>query len=439
MTEVANRGVYQALYNLPEIINIFAAAAVAQELLQQNQWRWGYGMIPIMIVGTGTPLLIGLWHGQIKERRKKKQGKQETLSEKVPPAEQKNIFQKMYWLAVEIDLIGSLFLVAALCLILLPLILARTSWGGWGSSLTIGTLVSGCAALILFVIWEWKFATKSIVPMTSWKSTTPLLGVLALSIKKALVSMFMFQYFLTYLQVTRDVTPKTAIYLERGFNVTFIGFQIIVGYIMTRTRRWRPIVIAGCTIIIFGLGLMIPARRPTSSNAFLAISQIITGVGVGMMHIPLMVGVQSTVPRKDLAIVTALLQVGQSIATSIGSAIGGSIWNSLIPAALQRHVPGHYDYLKIVKSIPYTKSLPKEQLDGVIAAYGEVMNTLSIVMVCIAVLPLLVSFPIKSFGFKEEEEEDQLTAASSTADDTSEKRDNEDLSPEDAQVAAKVA
>ncbi|KAF7729722.1 hypothetical protein EC973_003800 [Apophysomyces ossiformis] len=439
MTDVSNRGFFQALYNLPEIINIFAAGAAAQELLEQQQWRWAYGMIPIMVIGTSAPLLVGLWYGQIKEKRKQKENAPDELPEK-GQLEGKNILQKLYWLAIEIDLIGSILLVAALCLILLPLILARTSWGGWGSSLTIGTLVAGAASLVLFVIWEWKFSIKSIIPITHWKSTTPLLGVLSLSIKKALVSMIMFQYFLTYLQVTRGVTPKAATYLERGYNVTFIGFQIIVGYVMKRTRRWRPIVIAGCCIIILGMGLMIPARRPTASNAFLAVSQVITGIGAGMMHIPLMVGVQSTVPRKDLAIATALQQLGQSIATSIGSAIAGSIWNSLIPAAFARHIPGQYDYQKIVKSIPYTRSLPKAQLDGVIAAYAEVMNTVSIVMVCVAILPLIVSIPIKSFGFKEEEEEDQLTATSSREDVSNEKKTTEETpSQEDVQISTKVA
>jgi len=45
----------------------------------------------------------------------------------------KSFSQKAAWLISEIDLVGSLLLVAGLFLILLPLILA-TSWGGWNSS-----------------------------------------------------------------------------------------------------------------------------------------------------------------------------------------------------------------------------------------------------------------------------------------------------------------
>jgi hypothetical protein len=39
--------------------------------------------------------------------------------------------------------------------------------------------------------------------------------------------------------------------------------------------------------MILGIGLMIPARLPHSSNAFVVISQTIAGFGSGMLDIPI--------------------------------------------------------------------------------------------------------------------------------------------------------
>lgn len=75
--------------------------------------------------------------------------------------------------------------------------------------------------------------------------------------------------------------------LDRGYNVAYTIAMVVSGYTMKRTRKWRPLVWVGISLMILGIGLMIPARLPHSSNAFVVISQTIAGFGSGMLDIPI--------------------------------------------------------------------------------------------------------------------------------------------------------
>ncbi|CAO3682401.1 hypothetical protein G6F70_002679 [Rhizopus microsporus] len=412
LTTVTNRGLFQGLYNLPSLFNIFVAPRAAALLLDQGRWRWGYGLCCIILGGTAVPLIGGLWYVHFKLKRS---GLIEEYKAKQAKTEEPkmNIFQKFIWLMTEIDIIGSLLLIAGLCLILLPLVLALPKWGGWSSGITIGTLVAGVVAWILFAIWEWKFARKPVIPLARWNTHTPLLGVLALS-TVTLISSTNWQYFTTYLLVSRKVSIDTAIYLERGYNVAYIVCETTVGYLMKRTRKWRPFVWVGVSLTILGVGLMIPARLPSSSDAFVVISQTIVGIGSGCLYTPILVAIQSSVPHSDLAVVTAMMQVGGSIAASVGSTMSGAIWNSMLPGQLAKYVPGEYDYAKIVGSTDYAISLPKEQYDGVVQAYGHIQMILSIIAICIAVLTFCFTVPMKSFGLEDAKDADDTTSLKET-------------------------
>ncbi|CEI97105.1 hypothetical protein RMCBS344292_11245 [Rhizopus microsporus] len=414
LTTVTNRGLFQGLYNLPSLFNIFVAPRAAALLLDQGRWRWGYGLCCIILGGTVVPLIGGLWYVHFKLKRS---GLIEEYKAKQAETEEPkmNIFQKFIWLMTEIDIVGSLLLIAGLCLILLPLVLALPKWGGWSSGITIGTLVAGVVAWVLFAIWEWKFARKPIIPLARWNTHTPLLGVLALS-TVTLISSTNWQYFTTYLLVSRKVSIDTAIYLERGYNVAYIVCEVTVGYLMKRTRKWRPFVWAGVSLTILGVGLMIPARLPSSSDAFVVISQTIVGIGSGCLYTPILVAIQSSVPHSDLAVVTAMMQVGGSIAASVGSTMSGAIWNSMLPGQLAKYVPGEYDYAKIVGSTDYAISLPKEQYDGVVQAYGHIQMILSIIAICIAVLTFCFTVPMKSFGLEDAKDSDDTTSLKETQD-----------------------
>lgn len=331
-----------------------------------------------------------------------------------------NFFQKCVWFMEEIDVVGSVLMVAGLCLILLPLVLANSTWGGWGSRVTIGTLVAGVVSWSLFALWELKFTKKPIIPLAKWETRTPIYGVLALS-TVTVISSTNWQYYTTYLRLSRQLTASQAQLLERGYNVAYIVCEVIVGLLMKRFRVWRPFVWTGVSLIILGVGLMIPARQPTSSDAFVVVSQTIVGIGSGFLYTPMLVAIQSSVPHQSMATATAMMQVGGSIAASIGSTMAGSIWNNMLPIEIAKRVSGEYDYAKIVGNVVYAQNLPEAQYHSVVEAYGHVQMILSIIAMSIAVLTFCFTLPMKGFGLEEydarmekKNEERELAEAAST-------------------------
>jgi hypothetical protein len=65
---------------------------------------------------------------------------------------------------------------------------------------------------------------------------------------------------------------------------------------MTKTHNWRPYVWAGSGLCVLATGLMIPARHSTFSDAFIVIVQVLFGSADALMHYPMMVAVQASVP-----------------------------------------------------------------------------------------------------------------------------------------------
>ncbi|KAI8084501.1 major facilitator superfamily domain-containing protein [Halteromyces radiatus] len=401
MTTKINRGLFQAFYDVPALINLYVSPIAGQALYQSGNWRWAYSLIPFCIGATSIPLFIGLYRVQSKARKsglleqyKRDMGKNNN--------QKMTTWEKIQWVLIEVDIIGSCLLAAGLCLFLVPFVLAVSRWGGWSSPTTLGTLISGCVLLVIFGFYEKKFATKPIIPLGSWATPTPITGVLTC----ATVSMFHasnWNYFLMYIQVTRGLDSTTANYVQNSYHTVFLLSQVLAGYLMKHFKLYRPIVFAGLSFMMVGMGMMIPARYPDSSMVFLIFSQVIAGFGAGFIYVPILVAVQSSVPHQDLAVVTALFQIGGTLATSIGSAIAGAIFTNLLPVQFAENIPGEYDYASLAGNLEAIAALPPDQHQGVITAYGNIQRIFSIVSLCFGALAFVFFLGMRSFGLTDDE------------------------------------
>ncbi|KAI7888322.1 major facilitator superfamily domain-containing protein [Mucor mucedo] len=401
ITSSVNRGLFQAFYDFPAMVNLWVAPLVGDAIVKHSSWRWTYAMIPFCVGGTAIPLLFGLYRI---EKTVKKSG---LLPRKDKTKYQSMSFaEKFKYVCNELDIVGSILFIGALCMILLPLVLGPSRWGGWNTSPTIGCLVAGFVCAILFVVYERKYAEFPVIPVGDWKSPTPIAGVMTCAAIST-IRATNWTYFTTYLQITRRVSNVTSVYIDRSYHATFLLSQLAAGYLMKRFKVYRPIVFVGICLYMLGMGLMIPSRYPTSPMGFVIITQIIAGFGSGMIYVPVLVAVQSSVPHADLAMVTALVQVGGTIATSIGGSIAGAIWNALLPGQLAEHAPGEYDPALILGSIDYINNLPEAQHAGATIAYGHVQRILSIVGLCLSIIAFGFFLRMKPFGLTEEESHGQ--------------------------------
>lgn len=93
---------------------------------------------------------------------------------------------------LELDLMGLVLVAASLALILLPLGLAPLASRGWRTPSMIAMIVVGVVLFPIFIVFEWKFPKKPVVPMR-WLRRGPILGA-------CLIGFFDFVSF--YLQYT---------------------------------------------------------------------------------------------------------------------------------------------------------------------------------------------------------------------------------------------
>jgi hypothetical protein len=146
---------------------------------------------------------------------------------------------------------------------------------------------------------------------------------------------------------------------------------------------------------VYTLGLLLTTffRGPSNPLSYVIFSQIVTGIGGGMFHVPVQLGIQAVTRHQEVAVATAMFLTFTSLGGSVGSAVAGNIWTSILPDRLERYLPDmdEAERRKIFNDFRYAMSFPAGNVerDGIVLAYVDVMRRLS-VTATVAALPMMV-------------------------------------------------
>ncbi|KAF9973775.1 hypothetical protein BGZ73_002963 [Actinomortierella ambigua] len=361
-TLLIDRGIMFALWDLPGIASIFAANALIDPLTlpkeheRPDKWRLGFVAMGVISVVGVLFLLVPLWHLQLKAKRAKNR-----------------VFQRrsLRWFLHEFDTVGAVLITAAMSLTLLPLILARSYEGNWRNGKILGMFCSGIVFTILLVVWEAKFTDRPIMSMRIWANRTAF-GALVINMVLAIMSSVNYQYFTLYLVVARGLTFGDAMLLERGYPVLWTLCELVAAILMKRFKTCRPFVWAGIGIHVLGTALMIPARLPDASAAFVVISQAVAGAGAGIATIASTISMQGVVRKDEVATVIGAQQILQAIGYGIGGALAGGVWTQYLPGRLAKHITTPYDEnLAMNDPLKYIRNLDPVTKSQLVAAYGD--------------------------------------------------------------------
>ncbi|KAG0016521.1 hypothetical protein BGZ82_001030 [Podila clonocystis] len=359
------------------IASIFMAQALQDPLTlpkgdePRDKWRRAFLVTGIVSVLGAAALLAPLWRLQWKAKRDKNRRFER---------------RSIRWLLHEFDAVGAILLTAGMSLTLLPMILANSYAGNWRNGKILGMVCSGIVFIVLLVIWEAKYTDRPIMSMKIWRNRTAF-GALVIGLVFSIMSSVNYQYLTLYLVVSRNLTYGDAMLLERGYPIVWTILQLITALLMKRFNTCRPFVWIGIFIHVIGVGLMIPARVPTASDAFVVISQAIAGGGAGIANIASTVAVTGIVDKKDVATVLGAQQVLSSIGYAIGGALAGGVWTQYLPKQLAKHITSSYDeYRALNDPLKYIPSLDPVMKGQLVEAYADSQMLMSIITCCLAII-----------------------------------------------------
>ncbi|KAF9548905.1 hypothetical protein EC957_005257 [Mortierella hygrophila] len=399
-TSLLNRGIVFSLWDLPSAMNIFITGVLTDPLTSYPgaNWRNVYIIVSVLSAFGAIAVLTPLWHLQ-----RKAQSKGITMERR-----------SIGWLLHEFDVVGAVLITLAMSLSLLPMILARSFEGNWQNPKILGMFCTGIVCYGLLVFWEVKYTTRPIMPMRIWTNPTCFGGLVVMFFMTVMAAMN-WQYYTYYLMVSRNLSLQPALMLERGYQVAYLVFQTITGLLMKRFKILRPFIWVGIVVHTIGIGLMIPARAPDSSDVFVVLSQTIVGAAGGMANIAASVAVTGAVDRKDVAVVIGVTQILGSFGSAFGSALAGGVWTQYLPKRLEKHVTGPYDEFLALNDVNYIAGMDAITKRQMIEAWGDSQKLMSIMSVSLAVFACISTFFMKHIDLTKDQKAEELEAEAAAA------------------------
>ena len=277
---------------------VFAASSVAGPfvgglLTQGVGWRWGFWInVPLgILAGIGVLTLL-----------------------RIPPPERSG--------RVVIDYAGmTLITVATTSLALV------TTWGGveyeWNSPVILGIAALGVLAIIAFPFVE-RRAASPVLPLILFRDWNFIVTSVA-SIGLAMTMFSFLGYLPTFVQMSLGASPSSGGLVMVPMAIGSLVASTISGQIVSRTGRYKAVLVVGALIVAGGAALM-AATVHTSTLALAATAGGIVGLGLGCCFNNIIVVVQNAFAHAMVGVATASTSLFRQVGGMFGTALVGALF-----------------------------------------------------------------------------------------------------------------
>ncbi len=227
------------------------------------------------------------------------------------------------------DLAGVASFTAGVSAILLGIVEAGRV-GAWSGADVVGLLAGGGAALAVFVAVE-RRAVAPIVPLRLFRNRM----VVAAVVTRFLAGMAMFgaiSFVPLFLQSVTRTTATGAGVVLTPFILGWVVMSITSARLVLRTG-YRAVVLTGM-VCLTGAFLLFTRWSGTLTQGGAMRDVLLAGVGMGMVVVPMLIAVQSAVPRSDLGAATSMTQFFMSIGGALGLSMMGAVMAQRLHAGL---------------------------------------------------------------------------------------------------------
>ncbi|HEY6934670.1 MAG TPA: MDR family MFS transporter [Marmoricola sp.] len=222
---------------------------------------------------------------------------------------------------VKIDVGGALFITIAAALPLIWVSFAGSSYP-WLSAQTGWLLGGALVALAVAVVIERRHSEPLVPPriIRDKVTTLAIIGSIAVGVAQFGASVFLGQYF----QVARGHTPTESGLLMMPLILGSMIGSAGSGAFITRTGKWKGIMLGGSGLLIAGLALMGPTNHTTPIWQ-LNVLMVLIGLGTGSLMQNLVLVVQNTVDVTDIGAASGVVTFFRSLGGTIGIAVLGAV------------------------------------------------------------------------------------------------------------------
>jgi hypothetical protein len=333
-SQLKNRGLIFAYIASPYLITTFTSGFFAEAMVQGPGWRWAFGVFSILHPVLNAPLIGILLFYQHKAFKRGIVPIRDTGRTKL---------QSLKFYAIECDLFGLLLIISGLALFLLPFSLfpyqGATLNEQWSSPLVLSMLIIGFVVILVFVIWEWKFAPVTFIPFRLLRDRT----ILGCSFIAAILFVEFYiwnTYFSSFLQVVPGLGLVKTGYVLNIYSMGSCFWSFVAGLILRYTGdfKWQSLFF-GMPLTFLGVVLMIVFRQPDVNIGYIVMCQLFIAFGGGTLVIAQQVGAMAATTHQYIAVVLAILSVFNAIGGAIGASVAGAVWGGTFTQDLARFLP----------------------------------------------------------------------------------------------------
>ncbi|MGA8016061.1 MAG: MDR family MFS transporter [Candidatus Dormiibacterota bacterium] len=212
------------------------------------------------------------------------------------------------------------------------------AWTDWQVG---GLLALGVVIMALFVFNESR-ARQPIIPLDLFSTRT--LAATNLAVLMVACSMFGAVIFIPlYYQVVQGVSATASGYSMWPLLLGLIGTSVGAGFYLTRTGKYKALLIIALLVLILGSWLL-THLGPSTSTPELWLWLALIGLGLGPTMSVFTVVIQNAAPIERLGTATSTLTFFRQVGGAIGLAIAGTIFSeslsTQLPAQLSTaHLP----------------------------------------------------------------------------------------------------
>jgi EmrB/QacA subfamily drug resistance transporter len=193
--------------------------------------------------------------------------------------------------------------------------------GAWNGLDVTAPLVLAAIGLTTFVTVEQR-AAEPIVPLRLFANRV----VLAAVVTGFLAGMAMFgalSFVPLYLQTVKGMSATGSGVVLIPFVLGWVSMSIVSARLVLRVG-YRVVVLTGMTCLVLAF-VLLSRWSPALSQPAAMRDALLAGLGMGMNMVPMLIAVQSAVPRADLGSATSMTQFFRTIGGAVGLSVMGAI------------------------------------------------------------------------------------------------------------------